>query len=786
MFRALGQFVARTWPVLLVAWIAVFGYVWWIAPPWRDVAPDLEFAFLPESAPSRIGEAMFRKAFPFEDFGSNIVLLLERAPGQKGKPTAELKFIENVMEPALRQIAQDEGGLARDADPDSNVKPSVIAQIRTPNGLGTGALLISPDESALIVVMDLTTEFHSHDNWPTITKIEEAVEQFEKNSEFPAGAHVYLTGSALVGRDHTLAELDSARATGLWTMILVIILLILIYRAPVLALISLITVYMAAELSLHLLAIFAGQHYLSVFAGLEVFIAILTYGAGVDYYLLLTARYKEELDAGATFHEAVTRALGKTGAAITASAGTVTCGIGMMYFAQFGKFHDAGLTIPLALLIVLVATFTFSAPLLLLTGRWAFWPGKMVSGKAHAHVPSELERYWSMIAELMVRRSGLAWAASVLVLLPFAIGAGVLYSFVNFDLVGDLPATAKCVVGSRKFEEHFPAGLMGPTSVLIVDQAADFRRSEDRQWVDELIQHLVDQKQSLGLIDVRGLTAPLGFSEQAKHAFDDSNLPKDAIARATEESGLEHYASDFGERAKTGTRLELILQDNPFSARSIDKLAGLEAAVRNSLPQELRDRSDLYFQGTTVSLADLRTVVSGDRVRIEVLVLVVVFGILIILLRNVSVSLYLILSVLLSYYATLGVTFLFFWALDPQHFAGLDWKVTIFLFTILIAVGEDYNIFLMARIEEEQETHGPVRGIVEALVRTGSVISSAGIIMAGTFASLLAGSLTEMKQLGFALTFGVLLDTFLVRPVLVPSFLLMINQQREKDKKTGN
>jgi RND superfamily putative drug exporter len=175
---------------------------------------------------------------------------------------------------------------------------------------------------------------------------------------------------------------------------------------------------------------------------------------------------------------------------------------------------------------------------------------------------------------------------------------------------------------------------------------------------------------------------------------------------------------------------------------------------------------------------DLAAVTQQDRARIELLVLASVFVVLVLLLRRVVVPVYLLLSVLFNYYTTLGVSFAFFWLLDPHGFTGIDWKGAIFLFTILIAVGEDYNIFLMTRVHEEQRRHGLLRGITVALDRTGPIISSCGLIMAGTFASLLAGSLTEMKQLGFALGFGVLLDTFVVRPILVPAFLILLRSGR--------
>ena len=161
-----------------------------------------------------------------------------------------------------------------------------------------------------------------------------------------------------------------------------------------------------------------------------------------------------------------------------------------------------------------------------------------------------------------------------------------------------------------------------------------------------------------------------------------------------------------------------------------------------------------------------------------VLVTLGVYVILVLLLRRPGICLYLIATVVLGYLASLGVTELVFKALHhgPEPWVGLDWKVGFFLFVILVAVGEDYNIFLMARVIEEERKHGVIEGTRLAVAHTGGIISSCGLIMAGTFGSMLTGSLTTLRELGFALGLGVLLDTFLVRPILVPAFVVLVDR----------
>jgi RND superfamily putative drug exporter len=799
-FRFLGNTVTRTWPFWLVAWAALVLVTWWAAPAWRDVSEDREFSFLPETAPTRVADRAFQKAFPDELTHSSLVLVLERREPWAGSVTRDKQFIEDVLQPRLQEIADAEGGLASEpaAEPDttggaarSEERPrSIIARIRTPNAPGSGALLVSPSRQALLVVLELTTDFLSRRNWSTIDKVQDLLADLRQENQIPPGLEIYITGSAMAGRDHVWGERESAQVTELWTILLVVVLLVLIYRAPLAAAIPLATVFISVQIALHLLAMMAKAGWVSLFEGMEVYITVVAYGAGVDYCLFLMSRHKEELDGGADGPAALANAVAKVGGALTASAATVMFGIGMMVFAQFGKFRQAGIGMPLSLVLVLCATLTFATALLRLTGRWAFWPHFESRPCAEPKGSSwwafwrdcwqrGFHRQWERLGQALLRWPGRIWLGTVALMLPLAIVAFALHDRLTYDLISDLPADSPSVLGTRALERHFPSGLVGPITALIVNPNVDFGTDEGRELIEQLTQRLDAQRAELALADLRSLTAPLGVSPAAKDAVAGIEVKKDVLEQELRKEALNRYTTDLGERAKTGARLDLILDQNPFSQRSLERFQQIQDAVRAALPRELAN-SQIYFTGATASIRDLGDVIDQDQVRIQWLVIGCVLLILFAVLRRLTVSIYLILSVLFSYYTTLGAAFVVFWALDPQGFAGIDWKVGIFLFTILIAVGEDYNIFLMTRIHEEQERHGPVRGVVEALIRTGPIISSCGLIMAGTFGSLMAGTLGEMKQLGFALAFGVLLDTFVVRPILVPAFLILFEEKAEQ------
>lgn len=823
MFQTLGKVVSRTWPLLLVGWIACLVGLKLAAPPWSEVAAKGEFAFLPSDSPSRVGEDLFRKAWN-SPLASNIVIVVRRVGSDDGAGLIESdkRFIDEELHPRLEEIAAEEmpglqpqtlgnAALAKEDAPSSDSPEPKAVVVRTYKDKSIGRLLESDDHKASLVVLELPTEFLDNRNLKIVQRVESLISrdgELDKAGKIPRGLDIALSGSATVGRDMMRAARESSKGTEKWTVILVLILLIGIYRAPLMAIIPLMTVSVATELSLALLACMAKAGWVNLFDGIEVYVKVLCYGAGVDYCLFLVARYKEELDEGQSLDEAVTNSLAKVGHALLASAGTVICGIFMMYFAEFGKFSQAGIANSLGLVIVLFAALTFSPALLRLSGRWAFWPriaGADVSRTSGWLTATSLwsrlfernwgQLVWTQVGELVRRRPGTVLLSSVLIMLPFAWIGVQFHSHLSYGLLSELPRDNASVIGADAVAEHFPRGMAGPMTVLIQSKETSFVSEDDGQLTEEsraLVNHLTDElkkhREHLQLADIRTVLRPFGgaltemANDEASARGEDADivlaggnpLQRAIQSRIKKQRTTEHYVSTEGEFSGKVLRLDVVLNDDPFARNSIAQFESIRQSIKNSLPAEYQ----VLAIGPTASIRDLKTVTDRDQIRIDLLVLAGVFLILIVLLRRLIITLYLIVSVFFSYLVTLGFTFAVFWAMDPVGFVGLDWKVPIFLFTILIAVGEDYNIFLMTRIDEEQALHGLTNGVISALQKTGSIISSCGVIMAGTFCSLMAGSLVGLHQLGFALAFGVLLDTFVVRPVLVPAFLVLLHEGR--------
>jgi RND superfamily putative drug exporter len=503
------------------------------------------------------------------------------------------------------------------------------------------------------------------------------------------------SGNAFKGIDGTL--LYAALAV-------VIVLLLITYRSPVLWLLPVISAGVAlvsAEALIYLLAAHAG---LTVNAQSAGILDVLVFGAGTDYALLLTARYREELRRHSDRHAAMAVALRRAGPAIVASAGTVILALLTLSFAELNSTASMGPVLAIGVAVALLAMMTLLPALLVVTGRWVFWPVKPQYGSAEPTTRG----FWARIGRRIARRPRVVWIGTTLVLGAMAIGLAGLqaHGLTNAQSFRGRPDS---VAGQAVLDEHFPGGSGAPVQVF-GNAGSGPRLAAALRSVDGLT----------------GVTQPVTV---VGHSY-----------------------------------LEATLTSAPDSQAAYATIDRARAAV-HSVPG-----AGALVGGTTAINLDVQRAAAHDRNLIIPIILAVAFVILGLLLRALVAPVMLIATVVLSFAAALGISALFF--NDVFNFGGADTSFPLFVFVFLVALGIDYNIFLMTRVREEAQREGPRRAALTGLSATGGVITSAGLVLAGTFAVLATLPVTFLTEIGFAVAFGVLLDTFVVRSVLVTALNL--------------
>ncbi len=761
MFERLGAFVSHRWLTVVIVWLLLALGLHVLAPRWEQIVHDGDLAYLPANLPSVQGQRLLAEAFPEERAKSQIAIVVERPDGPL--TAADLRWSDTLTD-RFEHRAED---LAISEVWNRNTQ--VVGERLTSRVTKTG--------QATVTLLGTRNEFMAVGNMRLMAEVQKILDHATPSA--PRGLNVGITGSAAVGGDMLRSAAESLQNTELTTVVLVVIILLLVYRAPLLVLVPVVTIGVALFVSTDLLALltlvsdlpgFSWWHF-KVFTTTKIFIVVILFGAGTDFCLFLISRYKEELEAGRDKLPASREAVARVGGALLASAMTTVCGLSMMYFAEFGKFRNGGPAIALCLLVALAACLTLAPALLSAAGMAVFWP----FGARHAPgEPSDrLSRFWHWAARVIVRRPGLILLASVLLLLP--LGLQGLSLRITYDFLNELEKTCASVRGTEIARRHFGAGEMSPVTVLALLPDGHFETPEGMKKIAILTKKLYDAK---GVERVFSIEEPLGDRPGYFQPFRTSGLKKMA-ARAHRITKAE-FISQVPKFAGRVARFDVELTDDPFSPGAIDQYEHVERLLGRVAADEKSPwhNAQFAFVGTTAGIRDLRQVTRGDERLIQVLVVICVLGVLLVLLRQPLVSAYLVLSVLFSYFVTIGATqWVFAWLYGGSYY-GLDWKVPIFLFVILIAVGEDYNIYLITRVVEEQRRFGPLDGLRRAVARTGGIITSCGVIMAGTFVSMLSGKLRGMLELGFALSLGVMLDTCVVRPVLVPAFLALVDRLR--------
>ena len=765
MFQSLARLVnTRGW-IIIVGWLAVTAILFKVAPTWESVTKDDDVGFFPAGYPSVVGQSLLKKGFPKDVASSQAVVIAERESG----PLTLDDF--NYVASLSKKLS-----LLRIEEPKLGIKQVVDYRVPVLGPRLIGNAKEKPGQATLILVA-LNGTYIAKQTRLAMDKLQDLLGSFDKA---PDGLVVKMTGSAAVGRDMNRAATSSVSKTTWATVSLVVVILLIVYQSPLLALIPLVTITLSVLISLKAIAaltLVPGLQF-QVINITDIFVIVVLFGAGTDYCLFLIARYREELARGRSGPDALREAIEQVGGALVASAGTVIVGLGMLWFSTFAKIQYTGPAIALSLAIGLLAALTL-APVLLHALRGAvFFPfrpphhekGADPEQESLAQIP--LSVTWGKIATLVIRRPGLILSISLVVLIPFAILGSQTSS--NYSQLTDLSPDQPSIIGAKMVRKYFAAGELGPSTILIEHPTLDFRSDAGRASVESLSESLASLA---NISEVRSVSRPLGRppegilrrnAEFFQRPFVD---PRYVSTAPVEASDTNHI-----------TRIDLVFKSDPFSDASLKTLEKVRRTVEGSGKPggALAGWKTIGMAGSTSMVADLKRVTTADEKRMYWMVTLGVYVILVLLLRRPWICLYLIATVILGYLASLGITELVFRSLHngPDPWVGLDWKVSFFLFVILVAVGEDYNIFLMARVLEEERKYGPIEGTRQAVMHTGGIISSCGLIMAGTFGSMLTGNLTALKELGFALGLGVILDTFIVRPVLVPAFVVLIYRFR--------
>ncbi|WP_072690553.1 MMPL family transporter [Rhodococcus marinonascens] len=522
-------------------------------------------------------------------------------------------------------------------------------------------------------------------------------------------------------------------------LLVVVLILLVVYRSPVLWIFPIFSALLALGLASMVIYFLAEAEVLTLTGQSQGILFVLVIGAGTDYALLLISRYREELHFHPNRFEAMTKAWKESAPAITASAVTVILGLLCLMFSELNSNKSLGPVAAIGIACTYLMMMTFLPVALSAAGQWVFWPRRPAVDEA-ADLTSQ--GLWGKIAAQVGSRDRPFWiGATVLLAVLFLVGIGSLKtdgltSSENFTNRPD------AVVGQELYDSKFDPGAGAPAVIVT--------NADQTQTVIDAVSAVDGVSQDAGAVcpqvDVEKLSALIQSNPSA-------------VASAAGQG----CAPDFLTVAPIDGRMVI----NATLADSYDSPEALETVERLRDVAHAIPGADALVGGTTATTLDVQIASVHDRNLIIPIVLVVIFIVLALLLRALLTPVILIATVVLSFAATLGVSGLFF--THVFHFANSDPAFPLFTFVFLVALGIDYNIFLMTRVREETQNVGTRSGVLRGLAVTGGVITSAGVVLAATFSVLGVLPLVILAQIGFAVAFGVLLDTIIVRSILVPA-----------------
>jgi RND superfamily putative drug exporter len=738
-YGALGRTVVRFRWVVVALWIVAIVVTARLPSLGSEINND-NSQFLPASTPSSRAANLATPILGSFNNASNVTLVGATASGPIGPADVA----------ALTRLAAAVAALPR------------VSTVRE--------LAVSADGRAVQVLV------RSRINFADITHQKDLIDSLESAitaSHPPAGFKVSVAGPVA----DNVANQNQSQKTGgevqTFSLVFIVLLLLVIFRSALAPLITLLPAGISLLISTRLIGEL-GAHGLKISEITELLLIILVLGAGTDYGLFLVFRVREEIRRGAEPREAVERSLVRVGESITASAGTVIIALLSLLLASFGIYHDLGIPLAIGIVVILLAGLTLLPALLAIFGRAAFWPTRPRAGEAR-------DGAWGRIAARLIRRPALTLAAGVLLFAGLALGA-LGYHSGGFGGAAGAPKGSAAAIGDALVAAHFPASSSNPANLVF--------RFPTPVWQDPA--EVATAEASLR--DSRQFTALLGPLEP-----NGTRLTPGEYAHLHALLGVPQKLADL---EPAGTHVPPALYNAFHATAAFVGAAGLviqfEASLRaggqqttsalNATPTiravvaraaRASGATAAGVAGEAAALYDVSTTSDHDLVNIIPVAILAIALLLAVVLRSLVAPIYLIVSVAFSYLAALGVATIVF--IDISGDAGLTFILPFLMFIFLLALGEDYNILVMTRIREEARAYPLREAVVRAVGRTGSTVTSAGLVLAGTFGVLavVAGSSasgSQVRAIGFGLAIGILMDTFVVRTLLVPATATLLGR----------
>ncbi|MGA4843428.1 MMPL family transporter [Streptomyces sp. G45] len=685
MFSALGRFVVRRpWWVIL-AWVVAAAAVISLAP--KLTSSTDEASFLPEHYESIRASDLQERDFPQQE-NVGAIIVFQRSDGRAltAADSAEVVRVSKDLE--AKKIKDVQAVRPGEVSPNKRVQTSVVAMPKVTN---------PEDTTQQDAVEDLRGDLKSA----------------LKGSDLDAG----ITGSAAQALDERDASERAGMLVGVGTIVIIIVLLLVIFRSPIIALLPVVLIGLISPMATGLIAWANKAFDMKADSSIQELLTVVLFGVGTDYILFLLFRYREALRAGEDPKGGMVHAVERVGEAIASAAGAVIVAFAALTLSSLGMLRSMGPALAIAVFLTLLAGLTLVPAVVSLLGTKVFWPSKSwqrePQGTGFAKLGGSIARkpaVWTVVSGLFMG----------------ALALGALGYKANFDLAGSsLPKDKESIVWQDNLEKGFPAGTTDPTFVYLTSKG----------------------------------DGPLGEGQPA--AFRD---------RLRAVDGVGSVAAPQLSKDRTTAAYSVILGDPPASEKALDTIKDrLRPAAHDDAPSG----TEALVGGTTAVYVDINKAVDRDYSVVFPVAAIAIMVILGLLLRSLVAPWYLMLSVALGFGATLGATSLIFQQLGDQP--GLMFMLPVIMYLFVVALGTDYNILMVSRLREEaREGRDPHDAAGTAVRHSGPTIGSAGVILAGTFATLMLAGNSTLSQMGFSLSFGIVIAAFVMAMLFTPALTALI------------